>query len=364
MNIQTPADVPSYTKWADIPTYDKPMNNVCNYVKLLNHVGKIVEGLGIANPVPPEGADEEFTPHEATYLKLLLTSSYARTFLRVGSKYTNKLYYLDVLSASGLTYPGGDKQQPVPGSCFFVPLCHQDFSKPTTAPAFEFSKMWAFEADPACLQTLAARHKLMQTAAGFKLPPLQPVPGDVNQSILPVLDSLAKEREEDFRRGMKPPLILAFIDNLGLNVNMDTIHAIQTKVRADLVVHLPIRAIWRSIEQARKQGVEGKKLTAFFGTEAAWQGIKSQDDIPAAYQKCVQAKTTEPFQEFEPVIIKSKNQEFALCIYARRTKGMDDGHGGWIENIKKLAAACNEFTPDHLNKSLKVASGKQATLKF
>ncbi len=116
--------------------------------------------------------------------------------------------------------------------------------------------------------------------------------------------------------------------------------------------------------KSHKQGVEGKKLTEFFGSKQAWIGIKTSEEIPTVYQACVQAKTTEQFQEFEPVVIKSVNQEFAICIYTRRTKGMEDGHGGWVESIKKLAGACNQFSPDILTKTLKVASGKQSTLKF
>ena len=123
------------------------MNTVCTYVRILNHLGKIVEGLDERESLPTADSGDQFTPHISTYLKLLLTMSYARNAtLKIGPKFTEKLYFLDILSASGLTYPGG-ATQPLPGSCFAVPLAYQEFSRPRTPPSASFSKSWAFELD-------------------------------------------------------------------------------------------------------------------------------------------------------------------------------------------------------------------------
>ena len=155
---------------------------------------------------------------------------------------------------------------------------------------------------------------------------------------------------------------MAFIDNIGLDVHMDTIHKLQSSIRADLVIHLPVRGIWRSIQQSKKTDIEARKLTKFFGSVEGWKDIQDTAEIPAAYQACVQTGTAEDFQKFDPVYIRSKNQEFALCIYARRTGGMSDGQAGWVASIGSLAEACNKFTPDILESVLMVASGRQATL--
>ncbi len=362
LSIRRSGDVPPYTHWKSKAEYSPSLNHVCDYVRLLNHLGKIVEGLGVSSP-PRANAEqgEDFTPHLATYLKLLLAASYARTFLRYGRGAADKLYYLDILSASGLTYPRGE-DQPLPGSCFWVPLARQEFAKPGMAPEIEFDRMWAFDRSTENLKVLAQRHQLLCANAGFRMPALSVVHGDINQTMPVLLDELSKEREVDKRAGTRPSLSLAFIDNIGLDVHMSTIQKLQSSIRADLVVHLPMRAIWRSIQQHKKTDTESHRLTLFFGDEGSWQGIADESQIPRAYQACVQGATGADFQEFDPVIIRSENQEFALCIYARRTRGISGDQKGWVATIQKLAEACNQFNPDMLKSVLAVASGRQATL--
>lgn len=356
MRIERPDDVPAYVRWPEDPSYDKTLNNVCNYVRLLNHLGRIVEAMEVAAPNTPGDA---FKPHLATYLKLLLTASYARQFLNVGSRYTEKLYYLDVLSASGLTYPG-DGKVPVPGSCFWVPLAHQPFEEPLAPPKLGFRRAWAFDANEAALSLLQQRRDRLATRAGFQLPPYEYVAGDVNEALPAVLDRLAQERRADQAAGSPASLVLAFIDNLALDVTMASVQRIQSSVRADLVVHLPVRAIWRSCQQARETDVEARRLTAFFGSEGEWRKIADPGQIPAVYQGCVEAVTRSEFQPFEPVLIRSQNQEFALCIYTRKTGGA--GSGGWVASIQKLAEACNQFDEAKLQRVMNVATGKQKKL--
>lgn len=356
MRIERPKDVPPYVPWVSDATYEKALNNVCNYVRLLNHVGSIVEAMDVR---AGGSTTEAFTPHVATYLKLLLTASYARKFLEVGSRYTDKLYYLDVLSASGLTYPGG-AGTPVPGSCFWVPLAHERFEEPRTPPKYAFSRVWTFDDDPAALALLRMRRERLVERAGLSLPPYEHVEGDINSSIGEVLERLAEERRAD--RVESRSLVLAFIDNVALDVTMATIQRIQSSVRADLVVHLPTRAIWRSCQQARQADVEARRLTSFFGSEAAWRKIPDPTHIPGVYQACVEEVTGSAFQPFQPVSIRGPNHDFALCIYARKTSGA--GNVGWVGSIQKLAEACNQFDEPKLKRVMRVATGKQRTLDW
>jgi three-Cys-motif partner protein len=333
------ASFPAWEKLKLDVTLGKSMYNVYNYIHLLNHVGRLIEKCGDGKS-DLDAVDDEFRPHDVTYLKLILVITYARQFLKMGSRHTGILYYLDILSASGLSVVG-KKRDPVPGSCFMVPLAHQDFARRDQDPGFMFREVWAFDLSNEALRLIGDRHQCLTTRAGLRLPPINQVPGDANETIQDVVDVIAKRTDELRAARKKRPLTLAFIDNLALNINMQTVAYIQKHIRADLVVHIPTSAIWRCINQYRKGGMGGKALDEFFGSRV-WEEADAIEDIPLLYHEAVMAVTGDEFQSFRPVRIKGQNFEFSIGIYVRKTSKIQNrGLAGWLTSIEKLAEACN-----------------------
>ena len=336
-----------YEAWSIDQSLSKSENNVYNYVKLFNHVGRKLRACG-----PPGTVfEDEFRAHDVTYLKLLLATSYARAFLRVGSKHADKLYYLDVLSASGVSYTRTFEDIPVPSSAFTVPLAYHDFKAEPAPPKFAFDRVWTFDRDAVSLAAINER-RLALGRAGFSLPPYEPMAGDANARVFEAIEAIRTG-------GAHRPLTLAFIDNVGLDVKMTTIQGIQRGIRADLIVHLPVSAVIRCVEQWRKRQFNQPALTAFFGNEE-WQKIDSAADVVSVYHESVRKVTGSEFQDALPVRIKGPNAEFALCFYVRRTRG--SGAEGWVSNIQKLAEACNSVSYDRIRGIVERAEGRRTVL--
>jgi three-Cys-motif partner protein len=339
-NKPPPSDSDALSEW-----------HVNNYIRLIDYLGKIVHRIDQQS----ESTLPTYTPHRATYLKLLMTTSYARTFLKVGSAYTSDLRYLDVLSASGLSIPK-KRNHPVPGSCFLVPLAHQKFDKPNSTPTFQFNRMWALDESENNLNALRWRHKQLFDWAGFTLPPVITIPGEINEAVPELLGPLAAEREKIRRGRGKPPLYLAFVDNQALDVNMDTIAKIQSTVRADLIIHIPTSSIIRQIRAHEVTQHEYRKMKRFFGNEN-WTGCSTEDEIAQVYRDEVQRRTHSEFQVIDPVHIRGENHTFSLIVCARTTA--NSGDKGWVARNEKLAAACSRFDLGKLDEVLDHVLGGQ-----
>lgn len=346
-----------FVDWPQPAGMKKEDYNVRNYIRLFDHVGKIVDGL--LDDGDLEAIDRKFAPHDVTYLKLILLVSYARQFLKFGAG-ASDWYYLDILSSSGLSYAPDYPQDPIPASALLAPLAWQVFQEPDKPLERAFTEVHCFEMDDGARGALERRYEAMRDGAGFSMPPAQFHGGDANASLIPVLDRIAAVTQERRSNRSLGPLTLAFVDNLSMNIGMDAIKAIQTKVRADLVIHLPTRAIWRCIEANRKGGTEQRQLTRFFGTED-WKNLTSKEQVPQLYHEQVRAATGQDFQEFEPVHIRGLQNDFHLCVYVRHTRGTK-GKAGWTATIRKLAEACNRLDYSSITRVKETAVGRQQTL--
>lgn len=348
-----------FTEWdpfaGPVPrSKDESLYNVNNYIALLDHVGKAVERVDGNPPV--------YEPHRATYLKLALTTAYARTFLPIARKYAPAVRYLDILSASGLSRPNGEKH-PVPGSAIFVPLCHQDFTAVGQSPAFAFDACWAFDGSPDNLAALARRIGGLRGAQGYNVPTTYLVPGDVNATVPIKVKELAQADAKQYGTGKNAPLYLAFIDNEGLDVHMSTIQAIQRNIRADLVVHVNSRGIYRLVKQHHAIDNEGEALTKFFGNDK-WKAIKTEEDVGQIYRDSVEAVTGQDLLVSQPVHIRGRNYIFTLVFCARKTGGVEGGPG-WIARIEKLMAACNRLDVEDIDYILeRVVKGQSGLERF
>ena len=336
------------------------LNHVYNYVQLLNHLARIIEQNGGKKP-ELDLTDDEFRPHEITYLKLLLLMSYSRAFLDIGSRHTDLLFYLDVLSASGLSYTQ-DREDPIPGSCFVVPLAMQEFEHPEKPPSHGFSKVWVFDQNEKRLDAILERHQALQNEAGLKLPEFEKVSDDANTSLVKIIDEIEKLTTARKSAGKRRPLTLAFIDNIGLNVEMQTIADMQGRIRADLIIHLPTSAIWRCVRAFQEAGQNEAILDRFFGDQS-WKTIMNAQEVPATYNAAVRKATGEDFQDFDPVRIKGLKAEFSLCVYVRKTKGTQKPYKpGWVNKIRSLADACNQVDHDHFTNIQAAVFDRQQSL--
>ena len=352
-----PYGFPKYEPVPDGKTPNKTEYNVWNYLKLINYLGKLVEEAGGGRGAVDD-VDDEFRPHDVTYLKLLLLWTYTLRFFKFGQS-ASYWYYVDLLSASGLNYTKSEPDDPIPGSCFIVPLADQRFYDPTIALANSFDKVYCLDMNADALARIEARRAAMEKKYGLEFPPYSYHAGDANKAIDKILDEIEIEAKKPVPKGQLGPLGLVFVDNLGLDISLDTIKKIQKRTRADLVVHLPTRAIWRCINAAAA-GVEQTALTAFFGGDA-WRKIKSEADIPGVYHAVVQEATGHEFQDFKPVPIKGANSDFHLCIYVRHTSGTE-GKNGWLAIIEKLAEECGKITHDRIRTVRDLSKNKTKTL--
>jgi three-Cys-motif partner protein len=315
---------------------EDPENWVRGYLRVLHYLGQLIEYHG------PKGVSEEaqeFRPHNVTYLKLMLVMAYARnSFLEVGSTLQTKLRFLDILSAAGLSY-AQENARPVPSSAFTVPLAHQEFRDLATQAPKRFDEVWTFDENKDALTTLEARRQALVTKAGLHLPRFEYVPGEANKNVQQIVEEFhQQERGIPLR---KRPLTLAFIDNIGFDIHMDTIEAIQAKIRADLVIHLPIHAVFREVQRYRREGRGNTPLDRFFGGRE-WLEIKTMEDVAPVYHQCVQARTHREFQRFDPVWIQGGKSSFAMCIYTRKRRD-DDSAEQWVGRVTKLATACGKL---------------------
>lgn len=349
-----------FAKYEAVPkgkTDNRTEYNVWNYLKLINHVGKLVESAGAARG-KTDDVDDDFRPHDVTYLKLLLLWAYTRLFFKFGKRAVS-WYYIDLLSATGLNYTKSDPNDPIPGSCFIVPLAEQRFGEPEATLVEQFHQVYCLDMNPESLAQIDARRTALIEKYGLDLPPYAYFPGDANIAIDKVLDEIEAASKKPVPKGMLGPLGLVFVDNLALDINLETIKKIQKRTRADLVVHLPTRAIWRCIK-AGATGLEQASLTAFFGSDI-WKKIKSPDEIPSMYHAVVQEATGHEFQDFTPVPIKGAKSEFHLCIYVRHTSGTQ-GKDGWLAVIGKLAEECGKIDHDRIQVVRDLSQHKQRTL--
>jgi three-Cys-motif partner protein len=352
-----PYGFPKYEPVPQARTSNRTEYNVWNYLKLINYLGKLVESAG-ADRGATDDVDDEFRPHDVTYLKLLLLWTYTLRFFQFGKK-ASSWYYIDLLSASGLNYTKSDPNDPIPGSCFIVPLADQRFYDPARSLENRFQKVYCLDMSPDSLARIETRRAALEAKFGLEFPPYSYHSGDANAAIDKVLDEIELEAKKPLPKGKLGPLGLVFVDNLGLDISLDTIKKIQKRTRADLVVHLPTRAIWRCINAAAA-GVEQARLTAFFGGDA-WREIKSEAEIPSAYHQIVQQATGHEFQDFKPVPIKGANSDFHLCIYVRHTSGTE-GRNGWLSIIEKLAEECGKITHERIREVRDLAQGRRKTL--
>lgn len=353
-----PYGFPPYDPVPTSDSYSKSRHAVLNYLRLLNYVGRLVEKVSGPKTGMDE-ADDEFRPHDVTYLKLLLAWSYARRFMNYGRRAT-AWYYIDLLSASGLSYTRNQPDDPVPGSCFLVPLAMQEFEKPAVDLGRTFDKVFCFDKDANALAKIEERRRGLIRQYGFDLPEFGYADGDANQSIEIALKEIETAGSKPPPPGKLRPLTLVFVDNLSLDIEMDTIKRIQKRIRADLIIHLPTRAIWRCIEAFRKSGREQHKLTAFFGTDQ-WKQISAMAEIPDFYHELVRAATGHKLQDFDPVPIQGARSDFHLCIYVRHTAGTE-GKEGWLATIRSLAKECAGITHETIQAVREISSGKQRTL--
>lgn len=311
--------------------------NVKNYVRLIHHIGKLIE-----QSQDPErdfsGPDSDFQPHDVTYLKLLSLMAYARTFLHFGRSAT-RFFYLDVLSASGLSYVEGTRD-PIPSSALCVPLAHVDFKTLPAGQDAEFEKVFCFDQNEEALEALTHRKTRLAECFGFSMPEYVPLAGEASDQLEQAISEIEEVATKERAEGKLGPLTLVFVDNLGMTIPMGTIAKLQARIRGDLVIHIPSGAIWRNIEAQRKNQDQRQALTAFFGGEA-WTEIQSADDIPRVYHEQVQQATGADLQDSFPVRIRGGKHMFHLAIYARHTKGTK-GKEGWVARIKPLLEACNK----------------------
>lgn len=345
-----------YAPYPESSSLSKSRHAVLNYLRLLDFFGRLIEKAGGGRSSIDE-TSEEFRPHDVTYLKLLLLWSYALRFHQFG-KSASKWFYIDLLSATGLSYARNYPDDPVPGSCFIVPLATQRFGDPSKSLGRTFNKVFCFDDNPKALAKIEERRTGLIKAYGLDLPEYAYYDKDANKSIDSALDEIAHETAAT-PRGTMPPLTLVFVDNLGMDIDMSTIQKIQKRIRADLVVHLPTHAVWRCIE-AYKKGIEQHRMTAFFGTDE-WKTIKSASEIPGFYHSLVQKATGQQFQDFTPVPIQGERSKFHLCTYVRHTSGTE-GKDGWVSIIRNLAAECGTITYQTIHDVRAVSSGKQKTL--
>lgn len=352
-----PFGFPKYEPVPETKTPHKTEYNVWNYLKLIDYLGRLVQDSGAERGATDE-VDDEFRPHDVTYLKLLLLWTYTLRFFQFGKR-ASSWYYIDLLSASGLNYTKSDLNDPIPGSCFIVPLADQRFTDPAKPLANKFQKVYCLDMNSESLARIEARRLAMAAKYGLDFPPYSYHSGDANIAIDAVLDEIEAEGRKPVTRGQLGPLGLVFVDNLGLDITLETIKKIQKRTRADLVVHLPTRAIWRCVHAAAA-GTNQQKLTAFFGGEA-WRAIQNEQDIPRIYHQVVQEATGHQFQDFQPVPIKGVASDFHLCIYVRHTSGTE-GRSGWLATIEKIAAECGKITHERIRGVRDVAKNKQKTL--
>ncbi|MFA5944304.1 MAG: three-Cys-motif partner protein TcmP [Candidatus Thermoplasmatota archaeon] len=348
---------PAYVPYPKSAGTKIPRETVLDYLKLLDYLGRLIEKA--AGKSTQDLADEEYRPHDVTYLKLLLLWSYTLRFFQFGKRAT-RWYYIDLLSASGLSYTKSFPDDPVPGSCFMVPLADQRFYDPDKPLANGFAKVFCLDQDNAALARIAERRTALEKAYGLQFPEYSYHGDDANTSIAKVLEEIEAEAAKPIPKGALGPLTLVFVDNLGLNIHMRTIREIQQRIRADLVVHLPTHAIWRCIEAYRKAGNEYQALNDFFGCDE-WKNVTDASQIPTLYHKLVQEATGHVFQDFTPVPIHGEKSRFHLCIYVRHTQGTD-GKDGWLAIIRKLAEECGTITYETIHSVRAVSSGKQKTL--
>lgn len=303
-------------------------------------------------------ADEEFRPHSVTYLKLVLLWCYLMRFFDFG-KNSQRKFYIDLLSASGLNYCKDFPDEPIPGSCFLVPLGDQRFYNPETPLDRRFERVFCFDYNAEALKRIEERRQGLIDNYGLELPPFDLVEGDANDKVELALKHIEQAEAEHDGPRYTAPLTLVFVDNLKLDIPMATIKEIQSRIRADLVVHLPSHAIWRCIE-AYHAGTPQHKLTEFFGSDD-WKSITKKDEIPALYHAKVQEATGGEFQDFEPVRIQGKNSGFHLCIYVRRTKKTAKGPG-WVDIVRNVARECAKIDHKTIRGVRDLSSGKQQSL--
>jgi three-Cys-motif partner protein len=333
---------------------DESLYHVHNYIAMLDHVGKAVERVDGNPPV--------YEPHRATYLKLALVTAYARTFLPIARRNAPKVRYLDILSASGLSRPNGEKH-PVPGSAIFVPLCWKDFKVVGEPASAEFDECWAFDKADDNLAALGRRIGGLRGPQGYNVPKTNFVRGDVNATVPNVARNLAASDSKEFGTGKKAPLYLAFIDNEGLDVHMDTVQAIQQNIRADLMFHVNCRGIFRLVRQQEVLANEGEALTKFFGNDK-WKGIKTEEDVGNLYHKSVESVTGQGLLVHPPVHIRGRQYNFTMVFCARKTGGVEDGPG-WLARIQKFIEACNRLDVDDVDYILnRVVKGQSGLAKF
>lgn len=351
--------LPPYKKWSPKDHFSTSENHVVSWCRILNYLSETIQRVD--EEYRPDGHEDSFEPHLPTYKKLLLASSYVYNTLKIASKYAGNVYYLDVLSASGLS-PVQGEDYAAPGSCFALPLACQDWDEVPTPPDQEFDKVWAFDYSKENLKAIECRREGIVEEMELSLPPFTTVPGDANTSISGVLDEIQQETVRCHQRNEKPPLTYAFIDNEALDIKMSTIQEIQQKVRADLLIHVPTRAIWREIQRSRTEGDDGTAVTEFFGDDV-WREIEDSSSIPQVYMEQVERITDGTFQELEPVEISSETSDFALLVCVRETSGIRErDSGGWIEKIKPLARGCNQIDKDRLEEALAQGIGNQSDL--
>jgi len=335
--------------------------NVKNYVRLIHHLGKLVESSQ-GDVARFSDADREFRPHDVTYLKLLALMAYARTFVKYG-KAATRFFYLDVLSASGLSNLEGSGD-PIPGSSLCVPMSHLNFRKDPTTQGTKFDKVFCFDRSDDALAAIHWRRDALECKFGFPMSEYQMFPGEASEKLDEVLSEIEEIRSKERGEGKAGPLTLAFVDNLGMNIPMATISMLQQRVRGDLVIHIPSGAIWRNIEAHRKNQDQRQVLTDFFGGDA-WKEIESADDVPSIYHREVERVTGAALQDSLPVKIRGGKHTFHLAIYARHTRGTK-GREGWVATIRPLLEACNhvDYSSFPTIKSMAVGEQRQTRLEL
>lgn len=349
---------PPYDEWKDEDHFTESENHVVRWCCILDHLARTI---GRADEEYLDaGSDNGFEAHLPTYKKLLLASSYVLNTLSIARNHAGPVYYLDVLSASGLSSVSGTDFN-VPGSCFSLPLACQDWDNPGQPPEYTFDKVWTFDKSAENLSAILDRRKGLTDGMGLHLPPFGTRAGNANEELSVVLDAIREETVQRRNQYEDLPLTYAFIDNEGMDIVMETVREIQQKIRADLIIHVPVRGVIRTIRQHEEMENSAERLTEFFGDES-WREIEEPAQVPAVYRDKVEEVTEHAFQEIEPVRITSEKNEFALLFCARKTSGIGEGQEGWVGKIKPLARGCNEIERGRLKDAIQQGIGTQQSL--